>query len=79
MTQTRPAYKPISIFEERIHSAQIGAANLASFIAADAAINELLLYEAEMSQAGGGAPELYTGIEIHMKWAGMEAFSVGEA
>mgnify|MGYP007086143004 CR=1 FL=1 len=79
MTQTRPAYKPISIFEERIQHAQMGAANLASFIAADAAINELMLYEAEMSQAGGGAPEFYTGIEINMKWAGMEAFALGEA
>jgi hypothetical protein len=79
MTQTRPAYKPISIFEERIQHAQMGAANMASFLAADAAINELLLYEAEMSQAGGGAPELYTGIEINMKWAGMEAFALGEA
>ena len=79
MTQTRAAPKPISVFEERIHAAQIGAANLASFIAADAAIRELLLYEAEMSQAGGGAPELYTGIEIHMKWSALDAFSVGDA
>ena len=62
-----------------IQHAQMGAANMASFIAADAAINELLLYEAEMSQAGGGAPEFYTGIEINMKWAGMEAFALGEA
>lgn len=79
MTQTRPAQKPISIFEERIHAAQIGAANLASFIAADAAIRELMLYEAEMTQAGGGAPELYTGIEINMRWAGMNDFALGEA
>jgi hypothetical protein len=79
MTQTRPAYKPISIFEERIQHAQMGAANMASFLAADAAINALLLYEAEMTQVGGGAPELYTGIEINMKWAGMDAFSVGDA
>jgi hypothetical protein len=79
MTQTRPAPNLISIFEERIHAAQIGAANLASFIAADAAIRELMLYEAEMSQAGGGAPEFYTGIEINMKWAGLEAFALGEA
>jgi hypothetical protein len=79
MTQTRAAPKLISVFEERIHAAQIGAANLASFIAADAAIRELLLYEAEMSQAGGGAPELYTGIEIHMKWSAMDAFSMGDA
>lgn len=79
MTQTRAAPKLISVFEERIHAAQIGAANMASFLAADAAINELLLYEAEMSQAGGGAPELYTGIEIHMKWSALDAFSVGDA
>ena len=79
MTQTRPTPKPISIFEERIHAAQIGAANLASFIAADAAIHELMLYEAEMSQAGGGAPEFYTGIEINMKWAGLSDFALGEA
>jgi hypothetical protein len=52
---------------------------MASFLAADAAINELLLYEAEMSQAGGGAPELYTGIEIHMKWSALDAFSMGDA
>ena len=79
MTQTRPTPKLISVFEERIYAAQMGAANLASSLAADAAIHELMLYEAEMSQAGGGAPEFYAGIEINMKWAGMDAFSLGEA
>jgi len=79
MTQTRPTPKLISVFEERIYAAQIGAANLASFVAADAAIRELMLYEAEMSQAGGGAPELYTGIEINMRWAGLSDCTLGEA
>lgn len=79
MTQTQPEYKPISIFEERILAAQNGAANLASSLAASQAINSLLLYEAEMTEAGGGAPELYTGIEINMKWAGLSDYSLGDA
>jgi hypothetical protein len=78
MTQAQ-ARKPISVFEEHVFAAQTAAVNIASALAADVAINELMLYEAEMSQAGGGAPELYTGIEINMKWSNLSHFSLGDA
>lgn len=79
MTQDRPTHQPISIFEERIHAAQIGAANMASFVAGDHAIRELLAYEAEMSQASGGTPDFYTGIEINLKWSMLADLAVGDA
>lgn len=79
MTQTRPAHQPISIFEERIQSAMMGAANMASFVAGNHAIRELLAYEAEMSQASGGTPDFYTGIEINLKWSMMADLAVGDA
>jgi hypothetical protein len=79
MTQTRPTYNPISIFEERVHAAQTGAVNMASFIAASSAIKELMLYEAEMTDLGGGAPDIYACAEINMKWSTMSSFSLGDA
>lgn len=79
MTQSRPAHQPISIFEERIQSAMMGAANMASYMAGSNAIRELLLYEAEMSQASGGVPDIYTGIEINLKWSMLADLAVGDA
>ena len=79
MTQTRPAYQPISIFEERIQHAMMGAANMAAYVAGDHAILELIAYEAEMSQTSGGTPDLYTGIEINLKWFMLAELAVGEA
>ena len=58
MTQTRPTHQPISIFEERIQAAMMGAANMASFVAGNHAIHELLAYEAEHRRAAG---PLYAG------------------
>jgi hypothetical protein len=78
MTQTRPAPQPISIFEERIQSAMMGAANMASYMAGHHAIHELIAYEAEMAQAGGGVPDFYTGIEINLKWSMLADLAVGD-
>ena len=79
MTQTRPTHQPISIFEERIQHAMMGAANMASYMAGDHAIRQLMAYEAEMSQASGGAPDIYTGIEINLKWSMLADLAVGDA
>lgn len=79
MTQTRPAYQPISIFEEHIQHAMMSAANMVSYVAGDHAIHELIAYEAETSQASGGTPDLYTGIEINLKWSMLAELAVGEA
>ena len=79
MTQTRPTHQPISIFEESIQHAMMGAANMASYMAGSNAIRELLVYEAEMSHAGGGTPDFYTGIEINLKWSMLAELAVGDA
>lgn len=79
MTQTRPTYQPISIFEERIHHAMMGAANMAAYVSGDNAIRALIAYEAELSHAGGGTPDFYTGIEINLKWSMLADLAVGDA
>jgi hypothetical protein len=52
---------------------------MASFVAGNHAIHELLAYEAEMSQASGGTPDFYTGIEINLKWSVLADLAVGDA
>jgi hypothetical protein len=79
MTQIRPTYQPISIFEERILSAMGAAANLTTYMSGDNAIRALIAYEAEMSHAGGGTPDFYTGIEINLKWSMLADLAVGDA